>query len=100
MKWRVAVVIPITSWFVWEVLVKLNFLQPLLNFDELESHNQSIDDHLSTETEEDMYADIVEQTYNDDDFKTTSSSSSSHGDQESITFTLMILFPVNKHMTR
>jgi hypothetical protein len=52
---------------------------------EVESHNQSIDDHLSTETEEDMHADVVEQTYNADDFKTTSSSSSSssHGDQES-----------------
>ena len=50
---------------------------------EVESHNQSIDDHLSTETEEDMHADIVEQTYNADGFKTTSSSSSSHGDQES-----------------
>ncbi len=50
---------------------------------EVESHNQSIDDHLSTEMEEDMHADVVEQTYNADDFKTTSSSSSSHGDQES-----------------
>lgn len=51
---------------------------------EVESHNQSIDDHLSTETEEDIHAEVIERTSNSFDCRTTTSSSSGiRGDQES-----------------
>lgn len=51
---------------------------------EVESRNQSIDDHLSTETEEDIHAEVTERTSNSFDCRTTpSSSSASRGDHES-----------------